>query len=323
MGLILTLAFGLLSTPLAADAQPATKVPRIGLLSSLSPADAPQNTDAIRQGLRDLGWIEGQNILIDYRWAEGKVERIADLAAELVRLKVAVIIASSSSAVLAASNTTRTIPVVALDLETDPVASGLAASLAQPDGNITGVFLDLPELSGKLLELLREAVPNVTRIAILWDAAMDPLPLRATEVAARSLGVSPQILEVRSADELESAFGAATRGGAKALMVLQSPRLFAHQPRIADLAATHRLPTIAMFREFADAGGLMSYGPNIKDIFRRAASFIDKILKGSKPGDLPIERPLRFDLVINLKTAQALGLTIPTFLLFQANEVLQ
>ena len=250
-------------------------------------------------------------------------DRLRDQAAELVRLKVDVIVASSSPAVQMARQVTQRIPIVALDLETDPVASGLAASLAQPGGNLTGVFLDQPELGGKWLELLREALPEVTRVAVLWDAAMDPAPLRATEVVARSVGVPLHLLEVRGPHEFASAFEAMTRERASALLVFQSPMLFVHHPRIADLAVTSRLPTMAMFREFAQAGGLLSYGPNVQEVFWRAAFFIDKILKGAKPGEVPIERPDKFELVINLKTAQALGITIPPTLLFLADEVIR
>jgi putative ABC transport system substrate-binding protein len=267
--------------------------------------------------------VEGQTIAIEYRYAAAQLERLRDHASELVRLPVDVLVASSSPAVQAARQATQTIPIVALDSETDPVASGLAASLAQPGGNLTGVFLDHPELGGKWLELLREAMPADPRVAVLWDAAMHPVPLRATEVVARSVGVPLSILEVHGPHELASAFDALTRARNSALLVFQSPMLFEHHPQIAALAVASRLPTIALFREFAQAGGLLSYGPNIQEVFRHAAVFIDKILKGAKPGELPIERPYKFELVINLKTAQALGLTIPPTLLFQADEVIR
>ena len=321
VGCLVMLTLSMLAAPLAADAQRAASVPRIGLLTIFS---APtRNTEVFQQALHALGWVEGQTIAIEYRWAAGQLDRLRDQAAELVRLQVDVLVASSSPAVQVARQATQRIPIVALDSETDPVASGLAASLAQPGGNLTGVFLDQPGLGGKWLELLRETVPEVTRVAVLWDAAMDPAPLRATEVVARSLGVPLHILEVRGPHEFASAFEAMTRERASALLVFQSPMLFVHHPRIADLAVTSRLPTMALFREFAQAGGLLSYGPNIQEVFRRAAFFIDKILKGAKPGEVPIERPDKFELVINLKTAQALGITIPPTLLFLADEVIR
>jgi putative ABC transport system substrate-binding protein len=320
LGLISTLAFGILAVSLAA-AQQVAKVPRIGVITLVAGPNA--NSEAFQQALHALGWVEGQTIAIEYRWAAAQLDRLRDHAAELVHLQADVIVASGSHAVQAARQATPRIPIVALDLETDPVASGLAASLAHPGGNLTGVFLDQPGLGGKWLELLREAMPEVTRVAALWDAAMNPAPLRATEVVAQSLGVPLHILAVRGPHEFESVFDAITREHARALLVFQSPMLFAHQQRIADLAVTSRLPTVALFREFAQAGGLLSYGPNIQEVFRRAAFFIDKILKGAKPGDVPIERPYKFELVINLNTAKALGLTMPPTLLMRADEVIQ
>jgi len=321
LGCIVALTLSMLAASLAADAQRAARVPRIGVLTLV--AGPTPNSEAFQQALHALGWVEGQTIGIEYRWAAGQLDRLRDDAAELVRRKVDVIVASSSPAVQMARQATPTIPIVAVDSETDPVARGLAASLAQPGGNLTGVFLDHAELGGKWLELLREAVPVVTRVAALWDAAMDPAPLRATEVVARSLGVPLHILEVRGPHEFASAFEASAREHASALLVFQSPMLFVHHPRLADLAASRRLPTIALFRDFAQAGGLLSYGPNLQEMFRRAAVFIDKILKGIKPGDVPIERPYKFELVINLKTAKALGITMPPSLLLLADEVIQ
>jgi putative ABC transport system substrate-binding protein len=311
----------MLAAPLAANAQRVASVPRIGLLTLV--AGPNLNTKVFEHALHELGWVEGQTIAIEYRWAAGQLDRLRDHAAELVRLQVDVLVASSSHAVQVARHATQRIPIVALDSETDPVASGLAASLAQPGGNLTGVFLDQPELGGKWLELLREAVPEVTRVAALWDAAMNPAPLRTTEGVARAVGIPLHILEVRGPHEFASAFEAMTRERASALLVFQSPMLFVHHARIAELAVTSRLPTIALFREFAQVGGLLSYGPNIQAVFRRAAFFIDKILTGAKPGEVPIERPDKFELVINLKTAKALGLTIPPTVLLQANEVIQ
>jgi putative tryptophan/tyrosine transport system substrate-binding protein len=322
IGLIITYALALLVAPLAADCASAAKVPRIGVLVFIAFGPNP-NLEAFRRILHALGWVVGQNIAIEYRWGEERLDRLRDHAAELVRLNVDVIVASSSPAVQAARQATQTIPIVALDMETDPVASGLAASFARPGGNLTGVFLDQPALSGKWLELLREAVPDVTRVAVLWDAGINPEPLRATEGVAQSLRLPLHILEVRGPHEFERAFDAATRDRARALLVCQSPMFSVHQTRIADLAASRQLPTIAMFREVAQAGVLLSYGPNIQEVFRRAAIYVDKILKGTRPGDLSIERATTFELVINLKTAEALGLTIPPTLLFQATEVIR
>jgi putative tryptophan/tyrosine transport system substrate-binding protein len=308
-------------TPLAADAQRAARVPRIGFLSIV---DGPNpNTEAFRRALHERGWVEGQTIAIEYRWAAMQHDRLRDHATELVRLQVDVLVANSSQAVQVARQATQTIPIVALDLETDPVSSGLAMSLAHPGGNLTGVFLDHPELGGKWLELLREAIPSLKRVAVLWDPATDSAPLRATEGVARSVGMPLHTLAVRGSHEFARAFETTTRERARALLVFQSPMLFAHHTRIADLAVTHRLPTIALFREFAEVGGLLSYGPNIQEVFRRGAVFIDKILKGAKPGEVPIERPYKFELVINLTTAKALGITMPQTLRVRADEMIQ
>ena len=321
IGCIVTLILSLLAVPHVADAQRAARVPRIGFLTPI--AGPSPNSEAFQHALHERGWVEGQTIAIEYRWAAAQHDRLRDHAAELVRLPVDVLVAVSSQAVQVARHATQTIPIVALDLETDPVASGLAVSLAQPGGNLTGVFLDHPELGGKWLELLREALPEVTRVAVLWDPAMHPAPLHATEVVARSLGVPLYTLAVHGPHEFASAFETTARERARALLVFQSPMLFVHHARIADLAVTNRLPTIALFREFAQVGGLLSYGPNIQEVFRRAAVFIDKILKGAKPGEVPIERPYKFELVINLKTAKALGITMPPTLLVRADEVIQ
>ena len=279
---------------------------------------------AFLQGLHTLGYVEGQNVVIEYRWAEGKENRLSECAAELVRLKVDVLFAASASAVRAAWHATRTIPIVAFDLETDPVASGMVASLAQPGGNLTGVFLDMPEFYGRILQLLLEAVPGLTQVAVLWEPTTDPVSLRAVEGVARALRVQLQVVEVRGpAYDVDSAIRTASRGGAGALMVLPSPAMALLERRIADLAVRSRLPAMSILRGFAEAGGLMSYGANFSELFGRATALMDKILKGAKPADLPIERPQTFELVINLKTAQALGLTLPPHLLVFANEVLR
>jgi len=312
--------------PAAAEAQQTEKVYRVGYLNPRAATSPPESGfKAFQDTLRERGYVEGQNIAIEYRWAEGKEDRLRAFAAELVRLRVDVIFVVSSIALRAARNATPTIPIVAADLETDPVASGLAASLARPGGNITGVFLDQPELYAKCLQLLKEMAPKATRVAVLRDPATAPAGLRAMEAATRVLGVQLQVLEVRAADDLESAFLAARKGRAEALMVFQSPALAVARAerRIADLAVANRLPTIAMFKGSVEAGGLMSYGVNLADVIGRATVLLDKVLKGSKPGDLPIERPVRFDLAINLKTAKALGLVIPPSLLLRADQVIE
>ena len=319
--LLTTLACGLCGMPFASSAQPAAKVPHIGYLSA--GAVATSTVEVFRQRLRELGYVDGRDIVLAERWAEGRVERLPALAAELVRLQVQVIFAGGPAPLRAARQTTTTIPIVAIDLETDPVAMGFAASLARPGGNVTGVFLDLPELSGKQLELLREAVPGVARVAVLWDPATAPFPLRALEAAAQALKVTLHTLEVRSLDEFTGAFDAMTRGHAEALIVLLSPLYYHQHARLMDLAIQHRLPVMATLREFAQSGALITYGPNLEEMARHAATYVGRILQGATPAELLIERPTRFELVLNLKTAEALGLTVPPVILFQAHEVLR
>ena len=314
----------ILFAPLAAEAQPA-KVLRIAELSPIPPELASGPVARVfRQSLRELGWIEGENIVIEKRYAAGSDERLREYAMALVRLNVDVIFSVSSSAVQAARNATKTIPIVAVDLESDPVASGFTASLARPGGNVTGFFLDLPELNGKRPELLKQAIPGLSRVALLWDPSMDPVPLRASEAAARSLGLRLQIVEARGPSDFERAFRLAAKGN-RAVMVGQSPVLEndVHRKQIVDLAAKHRLPAISSFSRGPEAGLLMSYGPNLNDLFRQAATYVDKILRGAKPGELPLQRPTRFDLVVNLKTAKALGLTIPPLILLRADQVIE
>jgi len=311
---------GLLAVPLAAEAQQARKVPRVGVLAGQSAEISPPIL-TLREGLRELGYVEGQNIAIEWRWAQGKDERYPDLAAELVNLKVDVIVAPTTAGAQAAQRATKTIPIV-MGFVSDPVALGLVASLARPGGNITGLGIPTPEIAGKRLQLLREVAPTVARIAVLSDPSQ-PADLRGTEAAAQALRVQLQVLEVRSGGELDRAFTAIARERAAGIIILGSTTLFANRARIAQLAITHRLPTSAYARELTEAGCLMSYGANLPDVSRRAAYFVDKILKGAKPGDLPIEQPTKFDLVINLKTAKALGLTIPPSLLGRADEVIQ
>jgi putative tryptophan/tyrosine transport system substrate-binding protein len=272
---------------------------------------------------RELGYVEGQNLLLEDREAKGRIERPPDLAAELVRLQVDVILVRGASALVAVRQASRTILIVAVDLESDPVVMGFVASLARPGGNLTGVFLDLLELSGKQLELLQEVVPALSRVAVLGNPEINGPQFRALEVVARAWGVQLQALEVRGPEEFDRAFEAASRGGAAGRIVFSSPSVFEYRTRLADLAAKNGLPAISPFRACAKVGGLMAYGPSIPALYRRAAAYVDKILKGAKPSDLPVERPTKFELVINLKTAQALGLTIPPLLLFQADEVIQ
>jgi putative ABC transport system substrate-binding protein len=321
-----TVAGGLLAAPLAAEAQQAAKIARIGYLAG-SLAGNPHLPEAFRQGLRDLGYVEGRTVVIEYRDAEGKLERLPALAVELVALKVDVILAGGTPQALAAKQATRTLPIV-FAAHADPVGSGLVTSLARPGGNVTGLSLLAPELVGKRLERLKQAVPGVNRVAVLWEpGAYVELTerdiLKETEVAARALGVRLQFVEARGPADFDRAFSDMTRARAGALTVLPSTMFIIERRRLVDLAAKNRLPSVYTSREYVDAGGLMSYGPSIADLFRRAATYVDKILKGAKPGDLPVEQPTKFELVINLKTAKALGLTIPPSVLSRADEVLQ
>jgi len=321
LGLILTLALGILTAPLTADAQQAGKVPRIGVLSAGSLA-GDIHLEAFREGLRDLGYVEGRNITLEYRFAEGQADRLPALVAELVRLPVDVLVVNGTVAIRPAQHATTTIPIVMV--AADPVGAGLVASLARPGGNSTGLSIMVPGFSGKRLEILKEAVPTLSRVAALWhrDAPMGSY-VTETQAAAQALGLQLQALEVRSPNEFDQAFAAMTSEHADALVMIPSGLFFSHRRQLAALAVQHRLPAIFMEREFVDAGGLMAYGPSLSDLSRRAATYVDKILKGAKPADLPIEQPMKFELVINLKTAKALGLTVPPSLLFQANEVIR
>ena len=326
LGLLVTLVLGLLVAPLAADAQQAAKVPRIGYLAQ-NLAAGPHNVEAFRQGLRDLGYVEGRNVVIEYRDAEGKFERLPALAAELVALKVDVIVAPATAGALAATQATRTLPIV-FAVAADPVTSGLVTSLARPGGNVTGLSILAPELVGKNLELLTQGVPGVSRVAVLRQPGVlgertEKDMLKEAEVAARALGVRPQFVEARGPDDFDRAFSEMIRAHAGALTVLPSTMFGSERRRLVDLAAKNRLPAMYSWREFVDAGGLMSYGPNVADNYRRAAAYVDKILKGAKPADLPVEQPTKFELVINRKTAKTLGLTIPPSLLQRADEIAQ
>jgi len=330
IALIVTLAVGTLLAPLATHAQPAGKVPTLGYLSRSSAKAFSEMIShgpllgALQQGLGKLGYTEGQNIAVQSRWAEGRQEQLADFAAELVRLKVNVIVTSGTPASLAAKRATTTIPIVMVGVG-DPVGSGLVASLARPGGNITGLTLLATKLGGKRLELLREVVPRLRRVAVFWNPAnlSVALLLRETEVGARALGVQLLSLEVRGPEDFEAAFAAAIRGRADALIALEDPLTVVHRGRIIDFATKNRLPATCGLKEFAQAGGLMSYGASLPDLYRRAATYVDKILKGAKPADLPVEQPTKFELVINLKTAKALGLTIPQSILLRADQVIR
>jgi putative ABC transport system substrate-binding protein len=313
------LGLAVVSASRATEAQPPGKVPRIGVVRDGSPPDPL--VDAFRQGLRDLGYIENDTVRLEYRWAEGRDDRLPALIADLVRLKVDVIVAGGSHALIA-KRITSTIPVV-MPVAPDPVESGLAASFARPGGNITGLAYQSEVLPGKWVELLKEALPGMARVAILSHPTVSR-QVGVVEAAARSFGVHLHFLKVQQPDDFAAALAEARKDRADAILVMASPFFFAHRTRLAELASKHRLPAMYFQREFVvGSGGLMSYGPNLRDLFRRAATYVDKLLKGAKPGDLPIEQPTKFELTINLKTAKALGLTIPQSLLARADEVIR
>ncbi len=318
------IAFGV--APLAGRAQQPGKIPRIGFLH---PAVPQNNTapflEAFRQGLRELGYVEGKNIQLEVRWGEGKLDRLPALADELVRLRVDVIVAATSPSVLAAKRATRTIPIV-MPLSSDPVGDGLVASLARPGGNITGLSMMAPEVGAKRMQLLKEVLPKLSRaVAVLWNPAYAGMGARFRDAQRNAplAGVDVRSLEVRDTRELERALDAITRERPDALILLADPLTLSQRLRIVEFAAEARLPAMYEISEFADAGGLMSYGHNPGEMCRRAATYVDKILKGAKPGDLPIEQPTKFELVINLKTAKALGVTIPQAVLLSADRVIE
>ncbi len=321
---IVTVAVGLLAAQLG-EAQQPTKVPRIGFLVFSSPStNISARFEGFRQGLRELGYIEGKNIVIERRFAEEKRERLPQLAAELVRLKVEIIVTGGSTSTRAAKEATVTIPIV-MGSDTDPVGSGFVASLARPGGNITGLSSLAPEISGKRLELLKEIVPKLSRVAVFGTStqAGNAQSLKETELAARAFHVQLQYLDILDRKDIETAFREARKGRADAVLTLPSPVLISLRTQVADLAAKSRLPAMYTASEFVDAGGLISYGPIFVDLYRRAATYVDKILKGAKPADLPVEQPTKFELVINLKTANALGLKIPQSILIRADQVIQ
>jgi putative ABC transport system substrate-binding protein len=321
---VLTLCALLFALCFQAQAQQPKKVPRIGYLPSGPISERVHLWDAFRQGMRELGYVEGQNITLVFPSAEVTPERLPHLAAELVSLKVDVIVAAGTPAVQAAKEATKTIPIVT-PITTEPLETGLVASLARPGGNITGLSYMSSDLSGKRLELLREVVPGVSRIAVLSNPSSATVPpmMRKTEVAARALGVQLQRLEVHGPDDFERVFQAATKERAGALITLDDAFAFTQRTRIVKLATKNRLPAIYGFREFVEVGGLMSYAANLSDMYRRAATYVDKILKGTKPADLPVEQPMKFELVITLKTAEQIGLTIPPNVLVRADKVIK
>lgn len=314
------------ASPLSSRAQPAGKVARIGFLSvSSASAAASPSVEAFGRGLSDLGYVEGQSVIVEYYWAEGQYERLPALAAKLVEHRVDVIVAPSTPAAVAAKKATKTVPIVFATV-TDPVALGLVASLARPGGNATGLtIVQSPDIVSKQLEIFKEALPNLSRVAVLGNPThlAHTLWTRGATAAAESLGVRLQFVETRRVGELESAFRAITRAQADGLLVLPDTMLWAERARLADLVAKSQLPAMFGFREHVEAGGLMAYGASIPDLIRRAATFVDKILKGAKPADLPVEQPIKFELVINLKTAKTLGVTIPPSLLLQADRVIE
>jgi len=315
----------LLAPPLSAEGQPTGKVYRIGLILTATPSESAHLVKALDEGLRELGYVEGRNVMFERRFAEGRQERLPALAADLVRLKVDTLVTGSNPVIAAVKQASATIPVV-MAVSRDPVSAGFIASLARPGGNITGLANDpAPEIIGKNLELLKEAAPRVSRVAFLWN----PIPpgagtyKNAVESAARSLGVTFQSVEVRGRNEFEGAFAAMVRERANGIVVATDPVILGPRSEVVLLAARNRLPAVYGLREFPEVGGFMSYGPNVADQFRRAAVYVDKILKGAKPGDLPVEQATKFELVINLKTAKALGLTIPPSLLGRADQVIE
>lgn len=322
--LLLILAMAIVGAPLGAEAQQAGKVPRIGFLGNTTPVLEANLVGPFREGLRDLGYVDGQNIVIEYRWADGKYDRFPALIAELLAQKVDVVVTAGTPATLAVKKATTSVPLVMIAVG-DPVGTGIVPSLSRPGGNITGLTSISPELDGKRLELLREIVPNVSHIAVLWNSS-SPLQVvaeRETRAAAQVLRMRVLSLGVRSIQEIEDAFATIVRERPGALLVLADRLFLQHRGRIMDFATKHRLPGVHAYRELVEAGGLASFGPSYAGMHRRAAYYVDKILKGAKPADLPVEQPTKFELIINLKTAKALGLKIPQSVLIRADEVIQ
>jgi putative ABC transport system substrate-binding protein len=315
----------LLAVAVLAEAQQPTKIPRIGFLAAATPATAAHLVEAFKQGLREHGYVEGQNVVLELRFGEGKAEQFPVLAAELVHLKVNVIVALTNPVIEAVRQATQTIPIV-MPAASDPVGAGFVASLARPGGNITGLTGYSPELNGKRLELLKETFSKLSRVALLLSPNFpgSALDLKETESAARSLGLRIQPLEVQDASDIDRAFKAMIKAHADALTMFPGhPALFVNRKKIVELAANHRLPAMYSLREFVDAGGLMFYGPDLLVGYRRAATYVDKILKGAKPADLPVEQPTKFELIINLKAAKQIGLTIPPNVLYRADKIIR
>jgi putative ABC transport system substrate-binding protein len=322
-----TFGVAVLATPLAATAQPASRIPRVGFLEPGAPTVNRHFADALRQGLRELGYAEGRDIIIEERWGEGRIERFPVLVAELTRSGVEVIVAASTDGALAAKKTTTTTPIVFVGVA-DPVGSGVVSNLARPGGNVTGLSFAFGEgFAGKWLELLKEALPKLSRAAILYNPAqtqrLSTHYVKELRVAGDALGVTLQLFEVRDSNEFARAFAVMAREQLGGLIVLPDPLTLRHRASIVELSNKGQLPAMFGFAEYARAGGLMAYGPSVPDLFRRAATYVDRILKGAKPADLPIEQPTKFELVINLKTAKALGLTIPQSLLLRADQVIE
>jgi putative tryptophan/tyrosine transport system substrate-binding protein len=317
------LATFFLTTASFAEAQQTGKVPRVGFLLGSSPGPDPR-VEAFRQGLRDLGYVEGKNIVIEWRFAEGKQDRLPELAAELVHLNVEIIVTDGTAVTRAAKNATKTIPIV-MAADGDPIGNGFVASLAHPGGNITGLSNLISDLSGKRLEILKEAFPGISRIGVIWNPEnpSSATGFKETQAAAKALALQLQSLEVRSPSDFEGAFQAASKRQARALSVLSDSLMFNNRKRLLDIAVKHRLPTMHTQSLWADAGALMSYGTNLPDLYRRAATYVDKILKGAKPADIPVEQPMRFEFVVNLKTAKQIGVTIDPNVLVRAQRVIR
>ena len=313
-----------LLAPLVAAAQQPANVLRVGFFRPAPPSpEVARILEAFNRGLREQGYVDGQNVVVEVRFPTTTADRLAPIAADLVRLKPDAIFAAASSGIDAVRNATTAIPIVALDLETDPLASGIVASLDRPGGNVTGIFLDFPELGGKWLELVKEVAPKVSRVAVLWDPATGRVPLKGAEAAAPSLRLQLQVIEARGPGDFEAVFQSAIRARAGAVVMLSSPVFNTYRRLLVDLAAKHRLPAIMPFPLFADDGGLIAYGPDLVELYRQGGLMVGKVLKGARPRDLPIERPNRFVLVVNMKTAKTLGVTIPQSLLIRADRVIE
>jgi putative ABC transport system substrate-binding protein len=324
-GFVVALSVALRVLPMADAAAQQREPPRVGVLHPGYPPPATPSpiVEGLRDGLREIGYVEGRTIRLEYRYARGNPEVLPKLAAELTELKVDVLIAVSMPALRAARDIAGTTPIVITDLQIDPIASGLARTFARPGGNITGLFLDLPGLTGKWLELVREVAPSARRVAVLWDSTTGTDQLRAIQGAAQTVGLELQIVEVRTAGDYDHALTLALKGRPQALVQLSSPVIQQSGNRVAAFALKNRVPAVSMFSSFADAGGLIAYGPDLVVFFRRAATYVDRILKGATPADLPIERPTRYELTINSRTAKTLSLTLPPSLLVRADRVIQ